>query len=260
MTKKYFFFDIDGTLTDRETNETVPSAAEAIRRLKAAGHFVSIATGRAMYKGEKYRRTSDFDNMVCNGGHGIVIDGQPVENRPVDYEKALAIYREAQELGCGILVAHDDSDTVYAKDFRFYEQVGLRREPTRYIIDDRYDPTDFKDIFKMYIAISEEEEEKLTLRDTVGHLRFEKPYLLFQPDAKLEGILRMLELTGGDPENVVVFGDDTNDLVMFDDRFYKVAMGNACEELKARADYVAERNVDDGIFKACLAHGWFERG
>ena len=67
----------------------------------------------------------------------------------------------------------------------------------------------------------------------------------------------MLEFAGGEPSDVVVFGDDTNDLVMFDDRFYKVAMGNACEALKEKADYVAERNVDDGIYKACQAHGWF---
>ena len=40
MRKKYFFFDIDGTLTDNKT----------LDQLKANGHFVSIATGRAHYK------------------------------------------------------------------------------------------------------------------------------------------------------------------------------------------------------------------
>ena len=50
LEKKYFFFDIDGTLTDRSTGQIVPSAAEAVRKLKEAGHFGSIATGRACYK------------------------------------------------------------------------------------------------------------------------------------------------------------------------------------------------------------------
>ncbi|MGM9533076.1 HAD family hydrolase, partial [Intestinibacter sp.] len=47
MKKKYFFFDIDGTLTDRSTNEIVPSAKEAVKKLQEAGHFVCINTGRA---------------------------------------------------------------------------------------------------------------------------------------------------------------------------------------------------------------------
>ena len=79
---------------------------------------------------------------------------------------------------------------------------------------------------------------------------------MFQPDAKQEGILRMLSYAGGNPEDVVVFGDDYNDLNMFDERFFKIAMGNGCDELKAKADYVADENVKDGIYKACIKYGW----
>ena len=50
MNKKYFFFDIDGTLTDRATGKIVPSAQVALNELQKAGHFVAIATGRAHYK------------------------------------------------------------------------------------------------------------------------------------------------------------------------------------------------------------------
>lgn len=258
MEKKYFFFDIDGTLTDRSTGQIVPSAAEAVRKLKEAGHFVSIATGRARYKAERFRRENGFDHMVCNGGHGIVFRGELRENRPLDYEKALAVYRQALELGYGVYVALDDSDKVYGSSFRFYDQAGMRKEPSTYIIDEKFDPADQDAIYKMYVSVPEAEEERLTLKDTVGHLRFEKEYLMFQPDAKLEGILRMLDYAGGRPEDTVVFGDDYNDLVMFDPRFFCVAMGNGCDELKEKADYVAAANVDDGIYKACEEKGWFE--
>ena len=40
MEKKYFFFDIDGTLTDRSTGEIVPSAREALNRLEENGHLL----------------------------------------------------------------------------------------------------------------------------------------------------------------------------------------------------------------------------
>ena len=134
----------------------------------------------------------------------------------------------------------------------------MRKEPSTYIIDEKFDPADHDAIYKMYVSIPESEEERLTLKDTVGHLRFEKEYLMFQPDAKLDGILRMLDYAGGRPEDTVVFGDDYNDLVMFDRRFFCVAMGNGCDELKKKADYVAATNVDGGIYKACEENGWFE--
>jgi hydroxymethylpyrimidine pyrophosphatase-like HAD family hydrolase len=38
---------------------------------------------------------------------------------------------------------------------------------------------------------------------------------------------------------------------MFVDRWVKVAMGNACPELKACADYVTTDVDNDGIWNAC---------
>ena len=258
MNKKLFFFDIDGTLTEKASRQMVPSAQAAIDRLKAAGHFVAIATGRAYYKAEPFRAAHHFDHMVCNGGHGIVIDGRLVENRPLEKDKCLAIYREALSLGYGVLVAVDDSTAVHTRDFLFYEQCGIRKEPTVYIIDESFDPENYPDIFKMYVSIPKAEENRLSLRDTVGHMRFEPEYLMFQPDEKKEGILRMLELAGGQPEDVVVFGDDANDLCMFDPAFTSVAMGNATDpELFRRATLIAPKNTEDGIYRICEEQGWF---
>ena len=39
MEKKYLFFDIDGTLTNRATGGIVPSAKEALQRLEENGHL-----------------------------------------------------------------------------------------------------------------------------------------------------------------------------------------------------------------------------
>ncbi|MBR3006637.1 MAG: HAD hydrolase family protein, partial [Erysipelotrichaceae bacterium] len=47
MNMKYFFFDIDGTLTNIHTGELVQSGLDTIRELEARGNFVAIATGRA---------------------------------------------------------------------------------------------------------------------------------------------------------------------------------------------------------------------
>ena len=254
MEKKYFFFDIDGTLTDRSTGKIVPSAALALSKLRDAGHFVAINTGRAHYKARKFFEENGFDNMVCNGGKAIVIDKMLVENSPLVYENALRLYYEALEKGYGVLVADEDSELVRTRDFRFYDQAGIRKEPTTYVIDKNYTPEEKGIIYKMYISIPQTCEKDilkiLPASEPLGRLWFEPEYLLIQQDCKREGILRCLELVGGDKKSVVVFGDDINDLDMFAPDFYKVAM-------EAAADEIAPANVDDGIYKVCQKNGWF---
>ncbi|MFQ7322360.1 MAG: HAD hydrolase family protein, partial [Lactobacillus delbrueckii] len=50
------------------------------------------------------------------------------------------------------------------------------------------------------------------------------------------------------PEEAMVFGDNNNDLSDFQlPGVFKVAMGNAIDEIKAAADYVTASNNQDGI-------------
>ena len=256
MKKKHFFFDIDGTLTDRSTGKIVPSAQKALDLLQENGHFVAIATGRAHYKSIHFMEDVGLHNMVCCGGGGLVINDQLIRNIPLDKEKAIALANEAHEKGYGYLLQLDDSIDVYAPDDLFRQQCGQRKEPTRYFIDPNLDITKVDKILKLYICIPPEEEDNLTLLNTIGHLRFEPEYFIFQYDAKKQGILDMMAEIGGPLEDVVVFGDDTNDVVMTDDRWFSVAMGNAHPAMKQAAKYVTEANVDDGIYNACKKFGW----
>ncbi len=259
MPKKYFFFDIDGTLTNRKTNKIVDSAQKALDLLQEAGHFVAIATGRAHYKCINFMKEVGLHNMVCCGGGGLVINDVLVRNIPLDLEKAKALIKEADALGIGLLLQLNDSIDVYAKNDLFRQQVGPRQEPTRYFIDPNLDYDALKVIYKIYMSVSPEQEKQVTLLDTIGHLRFVPEYYIFQYDAKHQGILDMMKQIHGDLKDVVVFGDDTNDLVMFDPQWTSVAMGNAVDELKEKASFITDANVDDGIYNICLKQGWFEK-
>ena len=255
MNKKYFFFDIDGTLTNKETGELIESAKETIQKLQENGHFVAIATGRAYYKTKDFAKKVGIHHIVSNGGAAITINDQMIENKPLDRTKAIALCNQAKELGYGVLVATNDSIDVTMCDEEFIQQVGYRKEPTRYFLDCSLTYEDIKDFYKLYIAVPQSEEDKLTLKDTLGHIRFVQDYLTYQHDAKDQGILRMLELVGGKSEDVVVFGDDYNDLVMFK-YWTNIAMGNACDELKQKATFVTKTSVDNGIQYACQHFHW----
>lgn len=256
MEKKLFFFDIDGTLTDRRTGQVVPSAQRTLELLEAKGHFVSIATGRAHYKCRGLLEELGLENMVCSGGMGVVIKNKLVKNTPLDKEEALAVIHDAEEKGIGVLIAMDDSEKVYAQNDLFREQVGPRQEPTEYFIDSAFNVDEVEEIFKFYLALPKVQDQLIPEPKNFAKLRFVPEYTMCQHDNKKQGILDVLDYFGRPAKDVVVFGDDVNDLVMFDKNWTSIAMGNAVPELKAQADYVTDRNVDDGIYKACRKFGW----
>ena len=64
--------------------------------------------------------------------------------------------------------------------------------------------------------------------------------------ALLEG-LRLLEI---DPKQVAVVGDSETDVPMFDVCGYSVAVGNAPEMVKSRANYACKQEIGDGAAEA----------
>ena len=147
------------------------------------------------------------------------------------------------------------SDVTMIND-NFINQVGYRQEPTRYFLKQSLSYCDIPEIYKIYIAISQDGEMNLKLKDSIGYIRFVDDYLTFQHDEKDRGILNMIKTIHGKVEDVVVFGDDYNDLVMFRPEWTSIAMGNACDALKKKADFVTKASYDDGIEYACRHYGW----
>lgn len=53
-----------------------------------------------------------------------------------------------------------------------------------------------------------------------------------------------------------MFGDGMNDLCMFGQGWLSIAMGNARDALKAKADYITTDVDKDGLWNACKHFGW----
>ena len=257
--KRYFFFDIDGTLTDLKTGAFVESALQTIRELQEARHFVAIATGRVCYKTKPAAEITGIHNYVANGGAALILNDEIIRNSPLDRDKALTILHEADELGYGILIAPGDSTDVLMRDRRFLEQAGERQEPTNYILRPDLSFDEIPAIYKFYLSVPAAEEERIHSRDLLGHIRMGKPYYWYQHDAKDQGIRDLLAYLGADPRDAVVFGDGKNDMVMFGKEWLSIAMGGGYPDLLAMADYVTAPSEEDGIRKACRYFGWIPR-
>ena len=63
------------------------------------------------------------------------------------------------------------------------------------------------------------------------------------------GILEIAKMFNISKNEILVFGDDTNDKDMFLNSGLSVAMGNAIDEIKIIADHICDTNDNDGVAK-----------
>lgn len=69
---------------------------------------------------------------------------------------------------------------------------------------------------------------------------------------KLTAVEKLLGSLGGDEKRVVVFGDDQNDLSLFEQPFERYAVANAIPAIKQLADHTIDANDKDGVARAML--------
>ncbi len=258
MKRKFFFFDIDGTLAVGVPGEQyIPESTKAaIRKLKEAGHFVAIATGRSYAMAVENMEALGFSNMVSDGGNGITIDHKLIEIKPLDYDKCLKLIDECKEKNFIWAISPDNTKRRLAPDQRFYDythDVYMKTE-----VVPGLDPRNYDKIYKVYIACASPEEDQLEALKELPWCRFHKEYIFVEPGDKSVGIKTIMDHIGGDYQDVVVFGDEKNDLSMFRDEWTSIAMGNAIDELKEKADYVTDDCDKDGIYNACRYFGWID--
>ncbi len=256
MRKRYFFFDIDGTLAAGPVDgRYVPeSASYALGELRRQGHAVAICTGRAHAMARPYMERLGLTDMVCDGGNGAVIDGELVELEPLDREACIHVLEECDRKGMLWGVSCEDSQERLTRDPRFVEAVHDTYMHTT--VDPRLDYHALPRFYKLFIPCTPEEESRIESLSQVPTARF-SPYVLFvEPVDKGRGVRRMMAHYGAPLEDAVVFGDGANDLSMFLPSWTCIAMGNAIPELKARANYVTADADKDGILLACRHFGW----
>lgn len=259
MKRKYFFFDIDGTLAvgSPERQYVPESTTKTIKELQDKGHFVAIATGRSFAMAKGYMHQFKIQNMVHDGGNGITIDGQCVEILPLNKENCIALADECDKKGIPWGISPEDVPYRLAPDERFYNFTHDTYLETR--VEPGIHPSIYPEVKKMYVACYPGEEEKIEALKKLPHVRFHHEYLFVEPDDKSIGIRRMMAHLNAPIEDVVVFGDAKNDLKMFlPDQWTCVAMGNAIDELKERATFVTKNVDDDGIYYACKHFGWVD--
>ena len=205
--------DIDGTLTDKE-KRLGPEILDALREVEARGVPVILCTGNVLPIAHTFRLILGLKGpVVAENGAMLMHEGK--FHKFGDRRKVEAAFLHLKE-------RLPDVELLITDRWREGEIAVKMRDPdeVRRALDGwpvRVEATGF-----------------------AVHLM--EPHL-----SKAAGAAKACEMLRLDPRRCVAFGDNENDFPVFDIVGYRVAVANATPELKARADFVAEREFGGGV-------------
>lgn len=239
MNRKAIFMDIDGTLMDN--GRVSARVVEAIQRARAQGHLFFVCTGRSRGNMPAILRSAEYlDGCVMGCGTHCVLGGQDVFHDCISRELVLKLAEFS--FGQGRECWYEGENRMLAT-YSTFECI------------ERFDTIeDFAEVLRV------EPVTKMTIlgpyREEYGE-RFSEWFDIYAMGTysdvvkkgitKATGMQRMLEHLGISRENCIGVGDSANDLPMIEFAGLGVAMGNAPEAVKAKADVVTETVQNDGV-------------
>ena len=256
--------DLDGTLLTTEKKLT-PYTQDVLKRAIAQGIIVLPATGRPVsgvpeeimhFPGIRYA-------VTANGGR--IVDVQ--ENRTI-YENLVPV-----DKAYAILTVFEKYDTlreIYYDGIGYSEETMLKNihryiEPgpmADYMVATRRPIPDVHAKFVetnrpvdkvqgIFASLADKDEalkelEKITDIEITGALSQNVEINAKDVD-KGNALLRLGQILGIPGEEIMAFGDGTNDRKMLEKVGTGVAMANGVPEVKAAADYITASNDEEGV-------------
>lgn len=258
---KAIALDMDGTLLTRD-HRISPATRQALERARAQGIKVLLVTGRHFMTARPFHADLALDTpMICSNGAylfdrpaGRIVEGDPLSREVSDrllsliHDKSLGALIHLEEgiayLGCEDHVARMrqwssvQPDHLKIRLLPVAEQTGLALQ-TFWKVELFHRDHDY---LQQVV-----EQEVAALPVTAD---WAAPYAIELVDprcSKGNRLARWAAQNGISMEEVVAFGDNHNDVSMFEQAGLAVAMGNAKPEIQARADKVTADHNEDGI-------------
>ncbi|MFG6654279.1 pyridoxal phosphatase [Scandinavium sp. M-37] len=263
MTSRVIALDLDGTLLT-PTKTILPESLEALARARQAGYKILIVTGRHHVAIHPFYQALALDTpaICCNGTYLYDYQAKKVvEADPMPVEKARALV--------GLLAEHDIHGLMYVDDTMMYEQAT--GHVTRTLNWAQQLPEAQRPSFTQVASLTQAAQEvksvwKFALTDQDTHklnnfanhaaktLDLECEWSWHdQVDIARKGnskgyrLARWVESQGLSMQDVIAFGDNFNDISMLEAAGTGVAMGNADDAVKARANVVIGDNTTHSI-------------
>ena len=270
MTARVIALDLDGTLlTPKKT--LLPSSLEALNRARAAGYQLMIVTGRHHVAIHPFYQALALDTpaICCNGTYLYDYQAKKVlDADPMPVEKA-------QQL-ISLLDEHQIHGLMYVDDTMMYQyptghvirtanwaqSLPEAQRPSFTQVDSLAQAArEVNNVWKF--ALTDEDGEKLqnfakhveqTLQLECEWSWHDQVDIARQGNSKGKRLTQFITAQGWSMQDVVAFGDNFNDISMLEAAGTGVAMGNADDAVKARANIVIGDNTTDSIAKFIYTH------
>lgn len=248
--KRILFFDIDGTLLDH--NKRIPlSTKQAIQELKAAGHEIILASGRSPFMLEAVAKELKIASYVGFNGQYVVLHGELIYTNPFQTELLNELAKFAKNAQHPLVYL--DPQTM-GSSMKRHPYVETCFNSLQYAYPS-FDPCFYyqRNIYQTMLFCTEtEEKDYITHFPSLQFVRWHPLSMDVLPagGSKANGIMQIMKKLGSDPGDAYAFGDNLNDIEMFQYIGNSIAMGNSPDSVKRLARYVTT-DVDQGG----IAHG-----
>ena len=249
--------DIDGTLVVDGSSTLNPDYFPVFEKLIEQGVLVVAASGRAESSIKSIMKPiANKITMVAEGGAYVCAKGKTLELHkiPKDIVRQLIVdIRTMTE--CEIMINGPKCCYVETKDQKFLQWIieGYHFQVVE--VEDLLEVED--DIVKVALyhpTNAGKEAEKGILQKWEGQLHLavsgnEWVDCVMPGVNKGTAIQKIQQEYGISKDETMVFGDNRNDLEMLEQATYSFAVENAKEEVKEKANYIADSNINQGVLK-----------
>ncbi len=245
MKYKALMLDIDGTIIPYE-HHALPSqnVIDAIQKAAQKGVIVCLVTGRA-YESTKHilEKLKLHDGVVVTNAGGGIFDiktAKPLYLRPMESDHVDFCIQLLRKHKIEFWVKNGMHD---GAEREAYKDGDSRNEVYMIFAIEEYDSKVVEIVLKQLSKLP-----NLTSYKTKGK-NFQKVGINISHGqaTKLHGMEFLVKYYNLKREEVIGVGDSYNDFPLLMASGLKIAMGNALEDLKAIADYVAPTVTNDGV-------------
>lgn len=251
--------DLDGTLTTSDKTIS-PRTRQAVWDAIDAGTHIVLASGRPLVGVAPVADSLELDRRggfvaCCNGGRIIDWKTKTVWEDLVLPRSAVAISCDiAHDLGLSAICYDEEQAYSENPDDLYVEQERFNNSSVMNKVDDLAAAITWEPNKMMVVGAPDalgpaqhRLERLLDGRATV--IRSEPYFIEVVPEGvgKDIGLMKLGGLLNVPRSGTIAVGDGFNDIAMLDYAGLAVAVGNAYDEVKEHADWVAPSNDDDGV-------------